>query len=309
MRILPHINGAVKAAGPSEPDNYMDLISGTDNVGKTCDWEDPNGTPEANVQFPTYTVDGRYVITAILGSQTSWTTTSINFDPHVERIVIRGQSDNPDGKWTGFFSWNQRNNANLIEVIAPTIAISNEVWFENGGANLERVEMGCETLRYLGIYNAASFIDCVFPDLTAVTNFGIQLFNNDSMVSHTFEASLSSANWDQWGCANLESITAPVYTTCTGRLRFHTNNLGNASWLFSEAFPNITQITTEVELYNNGLTAAQVDDVIIHLATNNGGGIVSSTGKELDIFTGNTARTSASDSAYNALIADGWNIV
>jgi len=74
------------------------------------------------------------------------------------------------------------------------------------------------------------------------------------------------------------------------------------------ALPNIdlsvyaTSTPAEIDFKNNSLSATEHDNQLINL---DGTGWINGT---LEIITGNTARTSASDTAYNNLITNGWTI-
>ena len=68
-------------------------------------------------------------------------------------------------------------------------------------------------------------------------------------------------------------------------------------------FSNFPTSTPIIRLTGNSLTATEHDNQLINLDNQ---GWINGT---LSITTGNTARTSASDTAYNNLIANGWTII
>lgn len=63
-----------------------------------------------------------------------------------------------------------------------------------------------------------------------------------------------------------------------------------------------TSDNSDIRVYSNSFTATEHDNQLINLDVT---GWINGT---LNIITGNTARTSASDTAYNNLIANGWTI-
>ena len=58
-----------------------------------------------------------------------------------------------------------------------------------------------------------------------------------------------------------------------------------------------------IDLYNNAMSATEHNDQLINLAA------LGWLNGDLEILTGNATRTSASDTAYNTLIANGWTII
>lgn len=166
-------------------------------------------------------------------------------------------------------------------------------------------------------------------DITGIPDFSnnpisgaFRIFSNPNMTNIIFATSgnalMTSAfygyNCDITGVLDVSNI--PISANFIWRFNPNLTNVlfsatGNgAAGLFDNDncslqdldFSNFTNSTPTIEMDNNSMSAAEHDNQLINL---NGTGWINGA---LDILTGNTARTSASDVAYNNLIANDWNI-
>ncbi len=148
------------------------------------------------------------------------------------------------------------------------------------------------------------------------------LFNNPTLASVGFATSGNGiiTNTLLFGCAftaldftnvglggtaqayGMSSLTSVIFATSgnaafTGTVYFYSDSIGDLD--FSN-FPTSDGIS--IRLRSNNFTSTEHDDQLINL---NATGWINCT---LQIASGNDARTSASDAAYNNMIANGWTI-
>ena len=177
-----------------------------------------------------------------------------------------------------------------------------------------------------GKLTAFYFYDC---DITGRIDFDavgitvgsdIRGYNNNNFTGIDFATSGNTilTNWRMYGCAivSQDFTNVPV----SGILWFYDNFVtttltfaaaGNGSiiqfYADDNILPNIdfsvfNNSTPTIRMFNNSLTATEHDNQIINLDAT---GWINGT---LNITAGNTARTAASDTAYNNLISNGWSI-
>lgn len=101
---------------------------------------------------------------------------------------------------------------------------------------------------------------------------------------------------------NMQSLLSIIFATSgnsafSSQLYIYGNRVSNIDFSNIPASSGLT-----IRLFNNDFSATEHDDQIINFAATDWGA------NNLAITGGNAARTSASDVAYNALIADGWTI-
>jgi hypothetical protein len=166
--------------------------------------------------------------------------------------------------------------------------------------------------------------DCDLDEILDLTNVPvgtlIYTYNNPNFPGFTFSSTGNSVVTDfrNYGCAltSLDLTNVPVGNIFWNYDNFVLSSLtfsasGNTAllqaYLDDNILPNIDfsvfpSSTPTIRLFNNSMTALEHDNQLINL---DGTGW---TGGTLAIIPGNTARTAASDTAYNNLIANGWTI-
>jgi hypothetical protein len=179
---------------------------------------------------------------------------------------------------------------------------------------------GTLSILYFQNCNITGSIDLATPDIKISND--VYGYNNAAFTGFAFATSGNSTidNFRMYNCniAAIDFSNVPIgnsaifllYSNPIASIIFAATGNGAIlqAYLDSCQLPNIdfsvfATSTPNIRLQNNSFTATEHDNQLINLdATGWVNGI-------LNILTGNTARTSASDTAYNNLITKGWTIL
>ncbi|MCJ7802749.1 MAG: hypothetical protein MUP82_10380 [Candidatus Marinimicrobia bacterium] len=204
-----------------------------------------------------------------------------------------------------------------------TLATISETFIVSGNAGLTGFTFapagnGKMEFFYFQDCNVTGNIDFQTPNITVGDN--IRGYNNSNFTGFTFAASGNTLvdNLRIYSCniATIDFSNVPlggiiyVYNNVLTSITFAPVGNGSLSalYVYGNSLPDVdfSGFTTGNPLlyvFNNSFSATESDDQIINVDAT---GMINGT---LNIITGNAARTTASDVAYNNLIANGWAIV
>jgi len=280
----------------------------------TVDWGD--GSASENFvsgveKLHNYTITDQYAI-KITGDTENIT----SFTADASRITAIGNQK------TGLLTQlNLRNNkmVGTYDLSRSPVSVNIQLYSNVGLTDIIFASSGNGMVNNLRIYSCPALTGL---DLTNVPVSGTLWHHaNANFTSLVLAASGNGTVTDYLGLGCDMSSVDFSNTPVSGRFRVDGNTALNALshkatgngalndyWFYNTSLPNLdlsifdTSNGVNMQCQNNSFTPTEHDNQLINL---NATGWINGT---LTIITGNTARTSASDTAYNNLIANGWTI-